>query len=326
MSCLKSVSSQPPSTARALFCLAALGIGAAAPVPALGAPSPLDHPTVAVDSVGPTPRPGAIADAAALRPEPDLQAGYRLLYEQKFPEARERFAEWSRENPGDPFGEVSLAASYLFEEFYRQGIMTSDYFLDDNRFLHGIDGKPDAERLSSFQGAVAKAERAARGRLEKNPSDAEALFALTLSAGMQSNALSILEKKHLDGLRQIKAANAYAQQLLAVRSDATDAWLALGSANYIIGSLSGTVRFFLWFGGLHGDRALGMRQLGMTAKDGRYLQPYAKILLALAARREGQEDLARRLLQELTHEFPDSPLFAREYARVAPPAVPRVPQ
>ena len=85
-------------------------------------------------------RPGAIADGAAFRPVPDLQAGYRLLYEQKFLEAREQFARWSRKNPDDPFGEASLAASYLFEEFYRQGIMTSDYFLDDERFLRGIDG------------------------------------------------------------------------------------------------------------------------------------------------------------------------------------------
>src|SRR2546422_4972296 len=270
-------------------------------------------------------RPGAIADGAAFRPVPDLQAGYRLLYEQKFLAAREQFARWSRKNPDDLFGEVSLAASYLFEEFYRQGIMTSDYFLDDERFLRGIDGKPDAMRLISFHDALARAEQAANRRLEKDPSDAEALFALTLAAGMRSNALSILEKKHFDGLRQIKAANAYAERLLAVRPDAADAWLALGSANYIIGSLSGTVRFFLWFGGFHGDRDLGMRQLGKTASGGRYLQPYAKIMLALAARREGQEELARRLLKELTREFPSSSLFAREYARAVAPAIPRVP-
>jgi hypothetical protein len=316
------------SAARFVLLLTVLVPGIAAPFEAFGEGSPAGRATVPADagSAEPAPRPHTIADGAAFRPVPDLEAGYHLLYEQKFPEARERFAEWSRENPDDPFGEVSLAASYLFEEFYRQGIMTSDYFLDDKRFLHGIEGKPDTRRLSSFHDALAKGERAAKRRLEKDPSDAEALFALTLSSGMHSNALSILEKKHLDGLRQIKAANAYAEQLLAIRSDATDAWLALGSANYIIGSLSGTARFFLWFGGIHGDRALGMQQLGKTARDGRYLQPYAKILLALAARREGQEDVARRLLEELTHEFPDSPLFAREYGRVATPAASTTPR
>ena len=40
---------------------------------------------------------------------------------------------------------------------------------------------------------------------------------------------------------------------------------------------------------------------------------------------EGQEELARRLLKELTREFPSSSLFAREYARAVAPAIPRVP-
>jgi len=198
-------------------------------------------------------RPAAAAPApaedAAFRTVPDLQAGFRLLYEQKFPEARGRFADWSRENPGDPFGDVSIAASYLFEEFYRQGIMSSDYFLDDKRFLRGIDGTPDAGRMRAFHESLARADQAASQRLKKDPSDGEALFALTLSAGMQSNSLSLLEKKQFDGLRQIKKADFYAERLLSVRPDAADAWLALGSANYIIGSLSGPVRFFPGSGG-----------------------------------------------------------------------------
>jgi len=39
----------------------------------------------------------------------------------------------------------------------------------------------------------------------------------------------------------------------------------LASANYIIGCLSGTTRFFFWFGGIHGDKKLGMEQVTKTA-------------------------------------------------------------
>jgi hypothetical protein len=58
-----------------------------------------------------------------------------------------------------------------------------------------------------------------------------------------------------------------------------------------------------------------MEQLGKTADSGRYLRPFAKILLALSARREKQDALAQRLLLELSQEFPSSPLFAAEYAK-----------
>jgi len=44
------------------------------------------------------------------------------------------------------------------------------------------------------------------------------------------------------------------------------------------------------------------------------LQPFAKVLLALVARREDEPELARQLLEELNGEFPGNPLFRRELA------------
>jgi tetratricopeptide (TPR) repeat protein len=253
---------------------------------------------------------------------PELMTGFRLLYEQKFPEGREKFTAWESQHPEEPFGQVAVAASYLFEEFYRQGVLTSEFFLDDNKFLKGIEGKPDPGRMREFLDALGRARELAKSRLKKTPKDPEALFALTLAAGMESDADSILFKKQLDGLKRMKEANEYAKQLLAVQPDAYDAWVAPGSANYIIGSLSVGFRMMLWFGGIHGDKKLGMEQVGKTAENGRYLQPFAKILLALAARREKQNALAQKLLRELTEEFPASPLFAAEYAKAMGRPVP----
>jgi len=74
--------------------------------------------------------------------------------------------------------------------------------------------------------------------------------------------------------------------------------------------------FHALVGNIHGDRKLGMQQMQNAADNGRYLNPFAKILLALAARREKKNDLAEKLLGELTEEFPSSTLFASEYAKV----------
>ena len=159
------------------------------------------------------------------------------------------------------------------------------------------------------------ARKLARQRLAKDARDPEGLFALALSAGMESNAELILKKEHLEALKRLKEASAHAKELLAQQPDANDAYVALGTANYIIGSLSGGKRFLLRFGGIHGDKKLGMEQLGNTIEKGRYLQPYAKILLALAARREKQNPLAQKLFHELSEEFPESTLYATEYAK-----------
>src|ERR1700675_1149376 len=135
---------------------------------------------------------------------PELKNGYQLLYEQKFPEARVVFEEWAAKNPTEPFGQVSLAASYLFEEFYLQRVLTSDYFLDDKRFLGGITGTPNPDRIRAFEEATAKARALAAVRLKRNKRDPEGLYAMTLSAGMQADADSMLLKKHYDGLTHLK--------------------------------------------------------------------------------------------------------------------------
>jgi hypothetical protein len=259
---------------------------------------------------------GAVPAATpAFSDVPELNSGFHLLYAQHFAEAREKFAAWESENPKEPLGEVAIAAGYLFEELYRQGVLSSDFFLNEKRFLSGIDGKPDVARMGKFQEALTKVRVLANQRVKENPKDPEALFALTLASGMESDADMILRKERLDALKQLKLANEFAKQLLAQRPDAEDAYVALGCANYIIGSLSGGMRFLLTFGGVHGDKKLGMQQLGKSADAGRYLKPFAKIMLALAARREKQDALAQKLLRELSEEFPSSPLFAAEYAK-----------
>ena len=261
-------------------------------------------------------------DSPAFTSVPELAAGFHSLYAQNFSEAREKFDNWELQHPDEPFGQIAVAASYLFEELFRQGVLSSDFFLNEKRFLNGIDGKPDPTRIKGFEEAVARARKLAKQRLAKNAKDPEAFFALTLAAGMESNADMMLKKQHLESLKRLKEANEYAKQLLAEQPDANDAYVALGSANYIIGSLSGGARFMLWFGGIHGDKKLGMAQLGKTIDGGRYLQPFAKILLALAARREKQDPVAQKLLRELSEEYPESSLFAAEYAKAMGRIVP----
>jgi hypothetical protein len=260
----------------------------------------------------------------AFYPVPELMSGFHQLYEQKFDGARVTFSDWHSSHPEEPFGEVAVAASFLFEELYRQGVLTSDFFLNEKRFLHGIDGKPDPVRMNNFREALTGARTLAKQRLKTDPKDAEGLFALTMAAGMESDADAILEKRQLDGLKRMKEANEYAKQLLAVHPDAADAYVAPGIANYIIGSLNPGYRFALWFGGIHGDKKLGMEQVGKTVADGRYLRPFAKIMLALAARREKQNALAQKLLHELTQEFPSNDTFAAEYAKAMGLPVPAI--
>jgi hypothetical protein len=242
----------------------------------------------------------------------DFEDGFRLLYETKFQEARGQFLQWEKVNPQDPLGHAWEGASYLFEEFYRQGVLTSQFFLDDKKFTEGVEGKPNSESRAAFLAACATAEGLAKTRLAKNSHDPDALLALTVTAGMLADYASILDKHPLESLMRIRESEGYGERLLAVQPDSADAYLALGAANYIVGSLPLHKRLLLRLGGIRGDRQLGMQQLATTAAKGNYLRPFAKILLALAALREKQPHLARTELEELAAQFPQNPLFAHE--------------
>jgi hypothetical protein len=262
---------------------------------------------------------GFIAQAAG---PPAVETSFQLLYETRFEQARSRFLDWERVNPQDPLGYAWEAASYLFEEFYRQGVLSSQFFLDDKRFARGVDGKPNSESRTAFLAASATAKRLAKERLTKDARDTDALLALTVVNGMLADYAGLIDKRPLESLKRIRVSEGYATSLLAVKPDSGDAYLALGAANYIIGSLPVHKRFFLWLGGVQGDRNLGIEQLGIAAKQGEYLRPFAEILLALAALREKQVDLARSELEDLADKFPENPLFARELAMLNNPFSP----
>jgi hypothetical protein len=243
-----------------------------------------------------------------------LDSGFRHLYELDFAAGRSEFQKYQELRPDDPFGKAAEAASHLFEQFNQKGVLTSAFFCNDSKFLNGIDGNPADNRNPAFLDANHKAREAAKGLLARNPKDPHALLVLTMVDGMEADYDTLIEKKQLAGLSMVRQAEAQANTVLSLDPTAGDANVALGAGNYIIGSLPGYKRAFIWFGGIHGDKQRGMDQMQNAIANGHYFRPFAKILLALAYEREHQPDRARALLSELAIEFPANPLFAHELA------------
>jgi len=258
------------------------------------------------------------SSTAPLVPNPKaaliLDSGFHDLYILDFDGARAQFRDYQKEQPADPVGKAAEAATYLYEQFNAKGVLTSQFFLDDNRFLGGIEGNSSSNHNIAFLTANQAARQAAQQRLKGNPRDPQALLAITMADGMESNYDELIEKKQLTALGLMRQAEDEAKTLLSVDPTASDAYVALGTSNYVIGCLPGYKKMFLWFGGIHGDKDRGMDQLETAAVEGNHLRPFAKILLALASEREHQDARAHILLVELNKEFPENPLFAHELA------------
>jgi hypothetical protein len=245
-----------------------------------------------------------------------LDRGYLGLYNLDFTGAQKDFSAWESQHPDDPMGPVSEAAGYLFSEFNRLGVLEAQFFENDTAFNARSKANPDAMMRVSFQAALDRSQALAHTRLTKDAKDRDALFALTLASGLQADYAALIEKRNVASLHFTKEASAWAQQLLAICDDCSDVLVATGFSKYIIGSMSAPVRWLLRMGGLPGDKRAGIADLQLTAQHGRYLAPFARVLLAIAYVRDKDKPRALELLTSLRAQFPDNTLFPREIIRL----------
>ena len=260
----------------------------------------------------------ASPDAPDTRVSTALDHGFMGLYNLDFAGAQKDFSTWQAQHPDDPVGPVSEAAGFLFSEFNRLGVLEGQFYENDESFLSRSKLSPDQDVHKHFQTALEHAQLLAHNRLSKNSKDRDALFALTLASGLQADYAALIEKKNLASLHFAKEAAAWAQQLLAICNDCSDALVATGFSKYIVGSMNAPVRWLLRMGGLPGDKQAGIADLQTTAQHGHYLAPFARILLAIAYVRDKNKPRALELLIALRTQFPGNTLFPREIARLQP--------
>jgi hypothetical protein len=258
-----------------------------------------------------------VAQAGAASEEPmSLEHGYRLMYELDFESAGRVFLQWRVDHPRDPLGPVSQAANLLFMELNRSGVLQAQFFVDNKSFTGGKHPTVPPDVRARFEAAVADAEAVARARLAEDPRNHDALFALAMTFGLRADFAGLLDGRNMAALSYSRQATRVARTLIELAPDYADAYLATGVSQFIVGSLIAPMRWVLRLAGFDGDKTKGMQQVRLTAEGGRFLGPFARILLAIACLREHDTKGARELLAGLARDFPSNPLFARELQRI----------
>jgi hypothetical protein len=245
-----------------------------------------------------------------------LEQGYRQMYNLDFSGAHRSFDDWQRQHPDDPLGPVSNAAAYLFNEFDRLHILQSQFFIEDSSF-RGMK-KPVADPMlkQRFEADLAKGQRLADIILRRSPNDKNAIFASILRMGLRSDYLSLIEDRNLAALSEMKTSRMMAEKLLTMDPSYYDAYLAVGVENYMLSLKSAPARWLLRLGGAQTDKDRGVQKMKLAAEHGHYLQPFARLLLAVQNLRDKNRTVARDILAGLSHDFPGNQLYAQELAKL----------
>jgi len=283
---------------------------------------------VAVAMIALSPSPPASAQAAGkatisaqtLNMDSLLDQSYRSMYNLQFDEALRQTQAAKALATDDPVPWMAQGCAILFREFDRVHLLRSELFGADDKFSDGPPIPWNASARKEFEDALDQAEKLAQQRLRQNKDDLRALFALTLVNGLRADDAALLAKKKFSALSYTKAANGYAERLLARSPDYYDAYLATGMGKYIIGGKAAPVRWMLRLGGLKGNQEEGIKELTLVAEHGRFLSPFARILLAFDDLRHKNNVEARKKLEWLHQHFPNNPLFTQEIAKLDHPS------
>jgi hypothetical protein len=272
------------------------------------------QPSAAAQSVQPS------ISAQAQNPDALLDQSFNAMYNLRFDEAFRLAEAAKRMANDDPVPWMAQACAVLFREFDYMHILRSELFGTDDKFIDGQAIAWDPQRRKDFDNALIGTEKLAQERLKRNKDDARALFALTLVTGLRADDAALIAKKKFSALSYTKTANGYAERLLALSPDYYDAYIATGMGKYIIGSKAAPVRWMLRLGGFKGDQEQGLKELALVADHGRFLMPFARILLAFDDLRHKNTAAARKKLEWLRQRFPNNPLFSQEIAKLDHPA------
>jgi tetratricopeptide (TPR) repeat protein len=247
-----------------------------------------------------------------------LDEAFFRLYNCDFAGSQKLARSYTEAAPGDPVGHAARAASFLFSELHRLNLLGKEFMTSDDRIKSKDKILAKEVAQVEFQKSAGEARRLALAALQANPSDVNALLAMTLTAGMERDFAALVEKRLRASLDFAKESQQYARRLIEADPTQYDAYFTFGFSEYLVGSLPFFARWFMKLDGVIGDKAKGLQELETAAERGRFLKPFARMMLAMFYLREKRPEDSRRHLQELARTFPDNPAVRSELSKIPP--------
>lgn len=242
--------------------------------------------------------------------------GFQHFYDLDYPGAIQRFQQVRAEHPGDPEGTALLLDAEVFQELYKQDLLDTTFYANDG-FLTGRHATREnpAARDRIFQ-LTDQAVREADARLQRNPSDVNALYSRGWARALKCAYIAMVERGFSGGFRLAGKAKDDEERVLQLDPDYIDAKLVPGVYQYVVGALPLPFKIIIGFVGISGSKKTGMAMLHDVAARGISNSVEARTVIALFLRREGKYRQAIEVVKTLEAQYPRDFLFALEEANL----------
>ncbi len=250
------------------------------------------------------------AQPRAVLDNPSFDHFYNLEYDQ----ALAGFVAAASKDPNSPDIQNHIAQTILYREMFRAGMLQTQMLGTSNSFLKTPKLQMSPADQQQFSAAIQRAMEREQARLDENPNDTAALYALGVSHSLLGQYDFVVRKAYLDALHDITRARKCHARLTRLDPDWVDAELTQGVYDYAIGSLRLGWKVLGYLGGLEGNRARGIAAINRVASEGNLNRIDATIVLATIYRREHRSADAICVLKPLIPLLPRNYLLRLELA------------
>jgi tetratricopeptide (TPR) repeat protein len=246
-----------------------------------------------------------------------IQHALDPLYRLDHALALERLSAMEKEFPEHPGPPLSRAATlWLRELFRRQELEDLDRFISPGYFTKPTDREmPRAERLE-LEGLLEESESRATRILEASPGDKDARYYLGSIEGVRGAYALTIRRSKLDALRHGKKAYQHHKGLIDEDPDYNDAYMTVGTYEYLLDNLPWYIKWIAVVAGYTGDEKLGLDYLVRAAERGRFVATDARVLLMVLYVREKAYSYGLELARQLHERFRENFLFHLNCAQI----------
>jgi hypothetical protein len=260
-----------------------------------------------------------LAQAQGLRDAEYLSAtheGADYLYRLEHDEAIRYFEALGRNYPHHPGPPLAEAYAIWLRELFARQELELDQFIAPGYFSSRSKREMPVADLRAFQGAIAKSRELGEKYLAEHPGDLDARYYVAGCEGALGVFALTIDRDYMSALRYGKAAYLGERALVQENPEFWDAYLTVGTYEYVLGNIPWYLKWIATIAGYHGSERRGFEYLVIAADKGEFVGNDARVLLMVLYVREGYYNYALQVAQELHKRYPENFLLHVNQAQI----------
>jgi tetratricopeptide (TPR) repeat protein len=259
-------------------------------------------------------QPAVTENKAALFDQLRRQA-FDAFYNLDYSTSSQLFQQIMELVPEHPAGYLYMATQVWVGQLNRTRRLQTGIY-SSSSFYSKSPEKVDPEVDRQFQEYVQKAIEKAQARLHQNERDVDARYFLGAAYAILAAYQGTAAREFYAALKNGSRAVSEHRKVVEQDPQFADAYLTIGIYDYIVGSLPLWVKVIAALGGIRGSQERGIEELRRVVEQGKYASDDARVLLIAIYAREGDNQKALALINELVNRYPRNYYFPIEAANL----------